>query len=264
MPDFGEPEADWTDDYAWTRYRGPQPWPCPADWALDIVEGDGTIWQRYPGVGEGLELADDVYGVFETEGGFDDEAYNDAREERAFLTREAIDVSHRRGEETVEWKLTIDNETVFRRVDPEFNDVLKAAAEALSKYSNGADYSEVLPSTGSVPEDLQFERELEERIEENQTFDDFVTDGGLERFVEHPMPDSIFQQIGDAEIDYHPMDHEDVTFKSQVVPGGSFGFELSLSYDYIGFDCVQNVSLDREAAEALHERLGRALEADPR
>lgn len=46
---------------------------------LDLVEGDGIGWYRYPGIGEGLEKDDDVYDVFEP----DYEDYDDAREEVA-------------------------------------------------------------------------------------------------------------------------------------------------------------------------------------
>lgn len=86
----------------------------------------------------------------------------------------------------------------------------------------------------------------------------------VERFVELPTPDRFFQQIGSADIEMRPMDHDEVTFKTQLVPGGTFGFEISSSYSYAGYDCKQHVCLDREGAEALYERLGDVLEADPR
>ena len=87
---------------------------------------------------------------------------------------------------------------------------------------------------------------------------------GVERFVEHPVPDRFFQQIGPADFEMRPMDHDEVTFKSQLVPGGTFGFEISSSYSYAGKDFKQHVCLDREGAEDLYERLGEVLEADPR
>lgn len=91
-------------------------------------------------------------------------------------------------------------------------------------------------------------------------------DGGVdvERFVEHPSPDRFFMQIEPAEIEMRVHDHDDVTFKTQLVPGGSFGVELTASYSYGGRDCKQHLSLNRGAAESLHERLGEILEADPR
>jgi len=88
--------------------------------------------------------------------------------------------------------------------------------------------------------------------------------GDVERFVDHPTPDRFFLQIEPAEIEMQPLDHDDVTFKSQVVPGGRFGVELTASYTYAGRDCSQHLTLDREAAESLHERLGEVLEVDPR
>lgn len=86
----------------------------------------------------------------------------------------------------------------------------------------------------------------------------------VERFEEHPDPDRFFMEIEPAEVEMVVYDHDDVSFKSQLVPGGSFGFELSARYSYAGRDCTQIISLDREAAEALHERLGEVLEADHR
>lgn len=86
----------------------------------------------------------------------------------------------------------------------------------------------------------------------------------IERFEEHPDPDRLFMEIEPAEIEMEVFDHDDVSFKSQLVPGGSFGFELSARFEYAGRDCTQIISLDREAAEALHQRLDEVLEVDHR
>ena len=86
----------------------------------------------------------------------------------------------------------------------------------------------------------------------------------VERFVIHPTPERLFVQIEPTEVEMRPMDHDDVTFKSQLVPGGTFALELTAKYSYAGRDCHQHISLNREAAEELHERLGEVLEADPR
>ncbi|SEO70015.1 hypothetical protein SAMN05216388_101738 [Halorientalis persicus] len=91
-----------------------------------------------------------------------------------------------------------------------------------------------------------------------------MSERGTERFKEHPDPDRFFMQIEPAEIEMQPMDHDDVTFKTQLVPGGSFGFELSARYSYAGRDCTQCICLGREATEALYERLGEILEVDHR
>jgi hypothetical protein len=86
----------------------------------------------------------------------------------------------------------------------------------------------------------------------------------VERFEEHSDPDRFFMQIEPAEIEMQPLDHDDVTFKTQLVPGGSFAVELSARYSYAGRDCTQCISLGREATEELYERLGEVLEADHR
>ncbi|MEA5387150.1 hypothetical protein VB779_08815 [Haloarculaceae archaeon H-GB11] len=86
----------------------------------------------------------------------------------------------------------------------------------------------------------------------------------VERFESHPTPDRFFMQIEPAEIEMQPMDHDDVTFRSQLIPGGSFGVELVARYTYAGRECSQHISLDREATEDLYERLGEVLEADAR
>ena len=86
----------------------------------------------------------------------------------------------------------------------------------------------------------------------------------VDRFTDLPQPDRFFMQIEPAEIEMQPMDHDDVDFRMQLVPGGSFGVELSAHYSYAGRDCIQNLSLDREGAKALHEALGKALEQDHR
>jgi hypothetical protein len=85
-----------------------------------------------------------------------------------------------------------------------------------------------------------------------------------ERFEEHPDPDRLFMEIEPAEVEMEVFDHDDVQFKSQLVPGGSFGFELSARYSYAGRECTQIISLDRAAAESLHSRLTEVLEADHR
>jgi len=87
---------------------------------------------------------------------------------------------------------------------------------------------------------------------------------GIDRFEEHPTPDRFFQQIGQAELEMEPMDHDEVTFKSQHVPGGRFAVELSARYTYAGRECTQIMTLDRKAAEALHERLEEILDKDHR
>ena len=84
----------------------------------------------------------------------------------------------------------------------------------------------------------------------------------IKRFEEHPVPDRFFMQIEPAEVEMIPMANDDVTFKSQLVPGATFCIELTASYTYAGRDCSQHISLNRAAAESLYERLGEVLEVD--
>ena len=181
---WDDPDADWTNEYGWTRYRGPQPWPCPADWVLNIPEEGGAVWYRYPGLGEGMETDNDVLDLFDAN---EDEEREDARGETAILIADPLEVDLRRGTETIEYRLEIDGETVFRRVDSDYDDVLASVAEAMSRYSNGQSLDDVAPSSGRLPDDIQSQQELEQRKSENRSLGDFETrspestrDGGRE------------------------------------------------------------------------------------
>ena len=88
-------------------------------------------------------------------------------------------------------------------------------------------------------------------------------DGG-QRHTDLPAPDRFFQAIGDGEVDMEVLDHDEVRFRTNHVPGGSFGLELIASYSYAGYDCRQHISLTRESAEALRDTLDEILESDPR
>jgi hypothetical protein len=83
-----------------------------------------------------------------------------------------------------------------------------------------------------------------------------------DRFTDIPTPDRFFLQVDLVEIEMRPMDHDDIRFTTQNVPGGKFGFEIAASYEYAGYDCKQHVCLDREGAEALYDALGEALGKD--
>ncbi|REA00211.1 hypothetical protein DEQ92_20370 [Haloferax sp. Atlit-6N] len=71
-------------------------------------------------------------------------------------------------------------------------------------------------------------------------------------------------EIEPAEIEMEVFDHDDVSFKLQHVPGGSFAVELSTRYSYAGRDCAQLTTLNREAAEALRDTLDEILASDSR
>lgn len=164
-PDFGEPEAEWTDDYEWGRYRGPQPWPAPAGWVIS----DEAFWQRYPGIGEGMGSNYDVDQALDE----DLEAVAEARDVEAYLLDELLEFDPRKEVEVTEWELVVAGETVFRRVDPAWDDLLATTAEALSRYANDQDLDGLEPETGDPPADVQKARETERRQETNESLADF-------------------------------------------------------------------------------------------
>lgn len=175
MPNFGNPEAGWTDTYDWTRYRGPQPYPCPGAWVLGLVEGDGIGWRRYPEHnGDAHEHDDDVLDEIDA----DDvgEVRGDAT--RATLINELVEFSQRDPDETsVEHRLSIAGEDVFRRVDPTTEDLFGSVAEALARFDAGEAVAEfagdVEPTTGRPPAGVQSQREIERRESENRSLEAF-------------------------------------------------------------------------------------------
>lgn len=169
MPRFDPPEADWADEYDWTRYRGPQPYPCPGEWVLDIIEGDGGMWYLYADIGEEHETDTDVYDAFKP----DYEAYNEARGETAFLSSKIVEDNLAERTSTAEHELKIAGEVVFRRVEPDREDLWEAVAEALQAYCDGENINGIAPSTGELPEDLKKKRETEKRKAENKGLGEF-------------------------------------------------------------------------------------------
>jgi len=169
VPNFGEPEADWTDEYDWTRYRGSQPYPCPGGWVLDIIEGDGGMWYLYAEIGEDHETDSDVHDAFEP----DYEAYNDARGETAFLSSKIVEDNLAERTSTTEYELKVAGEVVFRRVEPDRDDLWSAVAEALQAYCDDESLEGIAPSTGELPEDLKKEQETEQRKAENKGLGEF-------------------------------------------------------------------------------------------
>jgi len=176
MPNFGEPDAGWTDEYPWTRYRGAQPYPCPADWVLGLVEGDGIGWHRYPGIAEGHDHQRDVVDLFD-----DYDAREDAHAERATLLNDIVEGASIRDEDDVKHELSIDGETVFVRIDPEMSDLMATVAEVLARYSGGEALGVIADglsfSTGRPPARVVEQNAVEQREEQNQSLTDFgVTD----------------------------------------------------------------------------------------
>jgi hypothetical protein len=172
MPNFDDLEADWTDDYEWTRFRGPQPYPCPADWVLNDVEADGVGWYRYPGHAEGLHDQYDIDELF----GDDYEARQEARAEEGVLLNEFDFDGHRDDDPDVEHRLSIAGETVLQWVNPDDEDLWAAVAEILAQYSGGRDLEEidVTPASGHPPQEAREEDRVEQRREDNAQLEDFT------------------------------------------------------------------------------------------
>jgi hypothetical protein len=165
------PEADWAAEFDWTRYRGPDAYPVPGAWVLSIVEGDGIIWYRYPEVGVGKDSDTDVHEEVE-----DDDTYNDLRDAMASLGNTIIDEDRQSREVTLEQKLTIEGETVFRRVAPDTDELYANVAAALKAYDDNpeTDEYEISWQTGRLPEDIREKQDLERRKEQNNSLGDFA------------------------------------------------------------------------------------------
>lgn len=135
---FDEPDADWADEYAWTRYRGPQPYPVPEDWVLQMVEGDGVMWQRHPEHGQDAAHDSDL----------PDEAWPLDPEDHASLGHEwpaGADIM----QEDPYHELTINGEIALVVVDgADSDDWWRAIAETLARYARGEDYETVLLDLG--------------------------------------------------------------------------------------------------------------------
>lgn len=82
-----------------------------------------------------------------------------------------------------------------------------------------------------------------------------------DRFTDLPTPDRFFLSIGGAEVDMRPMEHDDVRFTAQNVPGGRFGLELAAAYSYAGYDCKQHVTFDVDGAVELRNTIDAAIES---
>lgn len=170
---FDAPDAEWTDVFAWTRYRGPQPYPCPGSWVLGIVDADGVGWKRFPGVGDPLEHDDDVIDEHDTE------VYNEDMAERASLRNETENFDIRDpGAEEMRHTLKIAGEKVFSVVEPDSEELFAGVAEALARYDAGEEIGEfaadVEPDSGRPPDGEQSEQTLERKREENNSLDDFA------------------------------------------------------------------------------------------
>lgn len=182
------PDADWAAEYDWTRFRGPDPWPVPGGWTFgDPEEGGWWIYFGDAGVGHGNDnsILDELQEDESIEDAFD--AMNELREEhgeRASLaarTANPDEVSMMNPDaEELEWELKVDGAQVFRRVEPDRDDLMGSVAAALEAYHEGREdrFEEIVPETGRKPDDVLEQEKQERREEENDSLDEFVTDGG--------------------------------------------------------------------------------------
>ena len=185
------PEGDWAADHDWTRYRGPDPWPVPGGWVFKSPE-EGGWWQYFGDMGVGHHSDDSILEELKDDDSVDDpyDALDDARSEYASITIETAnpeEVSLRNPEdEKLEWELTVAGVQVFRRVEPDSSDLMAAVADALAAFHDGDlddRVGEIVPETGEKPEDILEEEDLERRQDENESLDEFITDGGR---IVHP------------------------------------------------------------------------------
>lgn len=154
----------WESEYPTTEYRGPQQYPIPEDWVLNIVEADGVAWYRYDDAenGQEAEIRHDIEPSDVTYEGPTDEAFLDNEwNPTTELVTHKLSI---RGEST-DWSGT----TIFSLTDPDEEVLWRAVAEALAKYARGEDFdidpdeiaieaqaatNESLAAFGSSKEDL--------------------------------------------------------------------------------------------------------------
>lgn len=170
---WGPPEGDWAAEYDWTRYRGPQAYPVPADWVLDEPEGGACGWYRFPDVGEGQATTTDVYDALEP----DYDAIEEARGEMAMLINDIIR-DERNGPTILKHEFKIGGETVFEHTDPSDEELWATVAEALARYADGEAVAEIEADvtwqSGRLPPAEREKREQERRKQENESLGDFA------------------------------------------------------------------------------------------
>lgn len=175
------PDGDWAAEYDWTRYRGPDAYPVPDGWVFKDPEGGGW-WQHFGEAGVGHHTDDSLLDELQEDDSVPDAyaALEDARGCDAFMSVETAnpdEVSMRNPEdEELEWSLKVDGTQVFRRVEPEWSDLMGATAEALHAYHVGEleeRLGEFVPSSGRKPDDIRAQEDLQTRKENNASLGDF-------------------------------------------------------------------------------------------
>jgi hypothetical protein len=175
------PDGDWAAEHDWTRYRGPDPWPVPGGWVFKDPE-EGGWWQYFGDAGVGHDDSNSILDELKDDSSVGDphNALDEERGELAFLevkTANPDEVSLRNPEdEQLKWTLKIGDIQVFRRVEPEWSDLMAAVAEALAVYHEDEldeRVDEIVPTSGRKPADIRKQEQLEQRKESNKSLGDF-------------------------------------------------------------------------------------------
>lgn len=181
----GAPDDDWTEEYPWTRHRGPDPWPVPGGWIFKNPEGGGW-WIYYGEAGIGHDFNNSIREELEEETTIEEasQRITEIRKEngeRASLhveTANPDEVSRKNPEdEKLEWEFKIEETTLFKRVEPDRADLMEAVAEGLQAYHDGTlddKKDEILPSSGKKPEKQRKQEKIERRKEQNSSLDQFT------------------------------------------------------------------------------------------
>jgi hypothetical protein len=142
-----EQAGGWRSEYETTTYRGPDRYPVPEDWTLDIVEGDGSVWRRPP-------RPDDAERGWEYE-------------DRASTLNE---FDYENDEQTV--KFDVNGDPAFTVTNPDRDELMGSIAEVLWRVARGEDYSGVVAPEGYGASD-DGKRENESSGEQNASLGDF-------------------------------------------------------------------------------------------
>lgn len=156
-------EMDWMDEFPAAEIHGDY-YPAPCDWVVDLVEFGGTKWSRFPGLGEGMIRLGEVEGIVDG----NTAAIEDGRDCVAWLG-----VGDAGKQDSVEYTFRLDGDEIFRIVDPEMNDLWTAAAEVMARYSNHQDHEAVSVDSGTLPDDVIADQEIEQRAGENRSLGEF-------------------------------------------------------------------------------------------
>jgi len=157
---FGEPQSEWTVKYEWTR-RDPtgQPIPTPKTWVLNNLDANDVIWQRFPEFGDEASTTDEldthISGIQEA---------NERRQETAVLSR------FNDPEGNTHCEFSIDGDVLFRRVNPEREELWETIAQTLNAYPRSAENNTITIKSGHPPDE---EPNQDARRSQNRDISDF-------------------------------------------------------------------------------------------